>query len=483
MFLPLDRKPDWKNPPLITLILVVINILAFYIWQHNDDKYRDEAYEYYIHSGMHRIEIREYLKYIDKSDTLTEQDITQGTHKAQAVFKDMYIDGSFQEKLNNNKIIKPDDPNYADWRTKRDKYLWLHNKVVANQYGLTPSHPSVTTYITNMFLHGSTGHLLGNMLMLILLGLGIEVILGRLYFLIGYLFSGLTAGFLYVALYAEQAIAGVGASGAIAGVLGMSIIIYGMRKINFFYFLFVYFDYVKARAIWILPLYVLSQAIIQFGFNTNINVAAHIGGLIGGLLFAGVLKLIPNTIKHEYVDENQHEDQFHEAYAQASQFLARMELDQAKKIFQQLHQLYPQNMDVTQKLFTIEQYNPASEQYHAYAHKLLNQPGSDSNTVKSIHHTFTQYASRAKPKPRWTPEMLISLVTRFAANNYLDEAEKLINYLIKAKQDFTHNAEGLSALVKYYNGKNKDKSVHYKNLLIDLYPDSPQAKQFSKSSL
>jgi hypothetical protein len=52
MFLPLDRKPDWKNPPLVTLLLVLINVLFFYIWQHSDEERQAEAFENYVYSGL-----------------------------------------------------------------------------------------------------------------------------------------------------------------------------------------------------------------------------------------------------------------------------------------------------------------------------------------------------------------------------------------------------------------------------------------------
>lgn len=480
MFLPLDRKPDWRNPPLITLIILVINVLFWYIWQTNDEKYSVEASEYYVYSGLYKTELRKYEEYLNSKDKLTEMDIDRFSRAAQKLTHEMQKDGEFQNKLDADKIIKPEDAGYDDWHSKRTKYLYLRERVVANKYGLTPSHPTLLTYFTNMFLHGSNGHLWGNMVVFVLMGYVVELILGRSLYLLGYIFSGLTAGWLYVLLFPNSAIPGIGASGAIAGVMGMYVVIFGLRKVNFFYFLFVYFDYVRAPAILMLPFFIAYQAIIQFVFVTNVNVAAHVGGIFGGALFAGVLKFIPGAINIAYVDEKRKEDTFNADYQQAQKLLASMKIDEAREKFEALLKQRPNDITIKQQLYTISKYNPASEPYHYYAAQLLNLPGSDRATVKIIHDTFVEYAAKAKPKPRWTPELMISMATRFAASGYMEEAEKLVNFMIKAKADFSRNPEGLAALAKYFNGKDKLKMDHYRNLLLNLYPNSNEALHLHK---
>jgi len=482
MFLPLDRKPDWKNPPLITLIILIINVLFWYIWQGNDTRHRVEAFEYYFYSGLYKPEIKAYEGYkkIADKDRLTEQEIEHGSSAAQKLLEKLRYDGKFQKELDTDQIIKPDDNGYLEWRGKRNEYNYLKNRVVGNKYGINPSSPSILTYFTNMFLHGSNSHLWGNMIFLVLLGYVVEMVLGRTLYLVGYLLCGLAADWLFIVLFPNTDASGVGASGAISGLMGMYIVLFGLRKVKFFYTLFVYFDYVKAPAIVMLPFFILYEALIPYYFSPSTNVSAHVGGFLGGVLFAGILKFIPGTINIAYLDEEKNEDHFQREYQQALQLLASMQVDEAREKFEALLKQRPNDLNIKQQLFNVSKYNPASEPYHQYAGQLLNLPGSDHTTVKIIHDTFVEYAVKARPKPRWTPELLISMATRFAAAGYMDDAEKLVNYLIKAKADYHRNPEGLAALAKYFNGKDKQKMDHYRNLLFRLYPQSNEAMHLQK---
>jgi tetratricopeptide (TPR) repeat protein len=310
---------------------------------------------------------------------------------------------------------------------------------------------------------------------LFLMGFVVEIILGRLVYFAGYIVAGLISGLTYVLLFHDQNGVGIGASGAIAGIMGMYLVLFGLRKIRFFYFLFVYFDYIKAPAIVILPFYILTQLFIEFAQDTNINVTAHLGGLLGGVVIGLVAKRFHKTMNTDYIDENVNLEQYQHEYEEAQSLLASMQIDEAREKFESLLKKYPADTNIKQQLFVVSKYNPASEPYHRYAHELLRLAGSDKITVKIIHDTFIDYAARAKPRPRWTPDLLISIAVKFAACGYLDDAEKLVNYLIKAKRDYQRNAEGLSALVKYFNGIDKNKMARYQKLLLELYPDSAEA--------
>src|ERR1043165_5602874 len=87
-------------------------------------------------------------------------------------------------------------------------------------YGVVPARPDIVSFFTSMFLHGGWLHLIGNMWFLWIYGDNIEDILGHGKFVLFYLGCGLAAALIHVALNPYSRVPTVGASGAIAGVMG-----------------------------------------------------------------------------------------------------------------------------------------------------------------------------------------------------------------------------------------------------------------------
>ncbi|WP_433325608.1 rhomboid family intramembrane serine protease [Spirillospora sp. CA-294931] len=136
---------------------------------------------------------------------------------------------------------------------------------------------------SSMFLHGSPLHLLGNLVALFVIGSGVEDRLGRLRFLLAYLFFGLAAvyGQAYSAPDATTPV--VGASGAVAGVMGVYLILNPRGRIVSLVPPFI----VARLPVWVVMAYFFILQWLSLG-NSESNVAyeAHIAGFVAGLLFA-----------------------------------------------------------------------------------------------------------------------------------------------------------------------------------------------------
>ncbi|HOW85819.1 MAG TPA: rhomboid family intramembrane serine protease [Candidatus Aminicenantes bacterium] len=145
--------------------------------------------------------------------------------------------------------------------------------------------PPLLTLLTSMFLHGSLFHLLGNMLYLWIFGDNVEDRLGRLRFLLFYLACGAAAGLTQVLFQAGSRLPMIGASGAIAGVLGAYAAIFPRARIRTFVFLFIYIDVVPVPAAVILGLWFLLQ-VLNVGLGGGVAWFAHIGGFLAGLVLA-----------------------------------------------------------------------------------------------------------------------------------------------------------------------------------------------------
>ena len=151
---------------------------------------------------------------------------------------------------------------------------------------LFPDKSVWLSVLYSMFLHGGLLHLGGNMLYLWVFGNNIEDTMGKVPFIVFYLLSGLAATLAHIAVQPDSTIPVVGASGAIAGVMGAYLVLFPRAPIHtLIIFFLIMFREIEAR--WLLGFWFL----LQFFTNPNEGVAwmAHVGGfvfgVVGGLLF------------------------------------------------------------------------------------------------------------------------------------------------------------------------------------------------------
>ncbi len=159
--------------------------------------------------------------------------------------------------------------------------------------------PIFLTLFTSMFMHGSLLHLGGNMLYLWIFGNNIEDILGPVKYVMFYLASGLIAHALHIVSGPSSVIPTVGASGAIAGLLGAYLIAFPRAKVLTLMFLFYFIRLTVVPASVIIIFWFVIQLISGFmslGGSIGGGVAwfAHIGGFIGGIIL--IYAMAGNTV-------------------------------------------------------------------------------------------------------------------------------------------------------------------------------------------
>jgi membrane associated rhomboid family serine protease len=156
----------------------------------------------------------------------------------------------------------------------------------AQKADLPPQAPGPfwITLFTSMFLHGGWMHLIGNMLYLWIFGDNVEDRWGHAKYLFVYLVSGLIASLAHIYFNLSSSIPSLGASGAIAGVLGAYLVLFPQNRIRILSRMGV----VHVPAILVLGFWIVLQFISQMGAGEGAGVAywAHIGGFIAGVLFA-----------------------------------------------------------------------------------------------------------------------------------------------------------------------------------------------------
>ena len=183
-----------------------------------------------------------------------------------------------------------------------------HCEQFINTFGTIPIEilrfEDLYTLLTSMFLHAGWMHLIGNMLFLWIFADNIEAVVGRTEFVLFYLMGGLFASFAHILFNPSSIIPAVGASGAIAAVMGAYIVLFPKSKIKVIFVLF--FMTIHMRAIWFLGLWFAQELLSGVG-NLGVTTAetsgvaywAHIGGFVFGLLY-GYLRKDKISVKYNF---------------------------------------------------------------------------------------------------------------------------------------------------------------------------------------
>ncbi len=178
----------------------------------------------------------------------------------------------------------------SEMDTLASQFEQMEQTSILDQYAFVPGQPKPVSYLTANFLHGGWLHLIGNMWFLWLAGFILEDTWGRLIFPAFYLLAGAFAMMVHAWSNPESTVATLGASGAVAGLMGAFLARFPNMKIEmaWIWSLFLLFRMrvykFKAAAYWLLPLWLFMEVFNGSLFGTSSGVAhwAHVGGFAFG---------------------------------------------------------------------------------------------------------------------------------------------------------------------------------------------------------
>ena len=162
-------------------------------------------------------------------------------------------------------------------------------RMFVQEYGLIPAQFSVPTLVTSVFLHGGWLHFIGNMWYLWIFGDNVEDRMGHLRYLAFYLICGIVAGLGHVVIGPESYLPTIGASGAIAGVMGAYFVLYPRSRILTLIPIIVFIQIIEIPAVFFLAFWFIMQLFSGVGSLAGPNQAggvafwAHIAGFVAGL--------------------------------------------------------------------------------------------------------------------------------------------------------------------------------------------------------
>jgi hypothetical protein len=267
-----------------------------------------------------------------------------------------------------------------------------------------------------MFLHGSAGHLFGNMVFLWIVGCMLEMGLGRLLYSGLYICSGLIAAGVFWLIYMNSTIPVVGASGAIAGLMGAFAVLFGKKKVKIFYSLGFYFNYLKIPAIILLPIWIGNEFFqLFFGNARHVAYVAHIGGLMGGAFFAFLILKFCVPLNKDVFDEIP-EDEIAPLMEKALKLIAELDMESGCRLLGQVLAKDPENIDALTHLFNVYKLDPETEEFHRTAKKLIFQLCRNYNTYEKANKIYQEYVGLTR-RPRLSPQLNLQLSAMFSATN------------------------------------------------------------------
>jgi membrane associated rhomboid family serine protease len=450
--IPLENKPSWRNPPWMTVLLILVNMAVFWGPQRSEEKADERAAHYYAHSVLPELELPPFVAWLEETRSPRAKAAQRLLARKETglLLDGMQREKTFLQKLRADGVITPANPRYPEWKRDRQQYESMKPASFTERWAQDYTKDAEFkpwTWITAAFLHGSTGHLLGNMLFLFLFGFSVELALGRGTYLSFYILGAVGASMLADWAYAGKGSYGLGASGAVSALMGMYAVMYRLRRIRFFYQLFFYFNYVTAPALLLLPAWIANELLQHAVGGQGIAYMAHLGGLLtGAALMASAMALkrvkTPETVASE---QSNGDEEFNGHVAAARRLGAAMKFEAAAAEWRAAAALQPGDTDTLRAWFNTARLQPASEDFHQAARRIFRLPATDPDTLALQHASYTTYLDQAKPGARLKPDDMARLARRFTRVRQFQDADKLCRVLLKTAPDHPELADTLSA--------------------------------------
>lgn len=299
LILPLHKPLNRQTLPWLSLLLIVINTVIYFLFQVPAQRYQMQAMEHYASANLIEIEWPVYLAMHKPSEEQEQVAVIENFSKTgdipatfltQMRLQTLQNSSAFTALRASQAVLAADDPRQSSYTESR-RYvdsLWQRGNFT-ERYAMKFGSFEPYRWLTACFLHGDFSHLFGNMLMLFVVALVLERAFSGGRFLALYLLAGVGASVVSSYAHRHQFGYGLGASGAIAGLMGALPVVWGLRKIRVFYWIAFYFNYARVPALVLLPLWLGYELLQTQISDSNVDFQAHAGGMVTGAVLAWLL--------------------------------------------------------------------------------------------------------------------------------------------------------------------------------------------------
>jgi membrane associated rhomboid family serine protease len=463
LIIPVENKPDWRHPPVVTLLVILVNVWVYFALAAADEEALADAYHSYVANQLIDREVEHFRVYVGGELADSYEEIIP------LIVVDRGFDAYLAPYLAQDRV----------WRETREAFVRKRESVTWIRWGLVPGDARWPTYLTSMFLHGGIDHLLGNMAFLFVFGFALERAIGMVNFSALYFLGGLAGGATHVLVQAGSFVPTIGASGAVSALMGGYLAVYQLRKIRFFYHVLIYFGEFRAPALVILPAWILKEIYGYAYGDEGIAYWDHIGGLLGGAILGYLAVKLSNQVDNDYLETSNREEDSRVHSERLEALIDDFKFDQARALAARRLSTHPREVGTWKKYLQILSSNQDDPEYHRAVKQVL-QLCTDPEALKRsevgslLEATYRDYVAGEHPKPAIRdPLLLCALGKQFARSRQLDIAGQIANRLIKAQRKEPELAQLLSALCAGLSTAGSGQLArHYRSELETRFPEA-----------
>ena len=297
MLIPIKHENmEARRLPVVTLALIAINVAVFLFTMSAIDNETPELGEVKSHILI-LAALHPELKLQPESQRLVDgfkESHPEQWKQVQSPYRDVI--NAYDAKI---KMMEDTSKLQTEMDTLNTQFLSLAKTSITEQYAFVPAQPTAISYLTANFLHGGWLHLIGNMWFLWLAGFVLEDVWGRWLYSAFYLIAGAAALQFYAWSNPGSITPTLGASGAVAALMGAFLVRFPKMKIEMAWLFFFKVYRFKAAAYWLLPFWLAIEIFYGSLFGSTSGVAhwAHVGGFLFGAVAA--LAIQHSGIEHK----------------------------------------------------------------------------------------------------------------------------------------------------------------------------------------
>jgi len=297
MLIPIRHENmEARRWPVVTLALIAINTAVFLFTMSAIDNETPELGEVKSHILL-LAALHPELKMQPESQRLVDgfkESHPDQWKQVQSPYRD--IMNAYDARI---RMMEDTSKLQGEMDSLNTQFLSLAKTSITEQYAFVPAQPTAISYLTANFLHGGWLHLIGNMWFLWLAGFVLEDVWGRWLYSAFYLIAGAAALQFYAWSNPGSITPTLGASGAVAALMGAFLVRFPKMKIEMAWLFFFKIYRFKAAAYWLLPFWLAVEIFYGSLFGSSSGVAhwAHVGGFLFGALAA--LAIQHSGIEHK----------------------------------------------------------------------------------------------------------------------------------------------------------------------------------------